>query len=65
MFGRMRRALWRSGREAEDASLAEDTPKLASKDGSLYGNVIEGLCLGTVRGDIGVIRGLEREAPDA
>lgn len=63
VFGRIRRALWRSGREAEGVSLGVDTPRLASKDGSLHGNAIEGLYLGTVRG--GVTRGLESETLDA
>ena len=60
VFGRMRRA---SGREAGDVSLGVDTPRLVNNDESLHGSVIDGLCLGTVRG--GVIRGLEREMLEA
>lgn len=60
VFGRMRLALWRSRREAEDVSLGEGTPRLVNNEESLYGRVARGSCSGTVRG--GVIRGLERDA---
>ena len=59
VFG-LRRAFWRSGREAEDFSLSVDAAGLAGEGVSLYSNVVKGSCLGIVRG--GMARGLERDA---
>lgn len=56
----MRRALWRSGREAEAVSLSVDAPELPGEGVSLQGNVTHGSSSGITRG--GMARGLERDA---
>ena len=59
VFGRTR-ALWRSGRDAEDPSLRADATGLTGDGVSLHGIVTKGPCLGIARGSM--VRGFERDA---